>query len=79
LHSNGNHKQNEKTTLRMGENIYKQSNQQGINLQIIQTAIQLNIKKTNKPIKKWAENLNRHFSKEDIQMVKKHMKDAQYQ
>jgi len=63
----------------MGENIYKQSNQQGINLQIIQTAIQLNIKKTNKPIKKWAENLNRHFSKEDIQMVKKHMKDAQYQ
>ena len=79
MHSNGNHKQNEKTTLRMGENIYKQSNQQGINLQIIQTAIQLNIKKTNKPIKKWAENLNRHFSKEDIQMVKKHMKDAQYQ
>ena len=79
MHSNGNHEQNEKTTLRMGENIYKQSNQQGINLQIIQTAIQLNIKKTNKPIKKWAENLNRHFSKEDIQMVKKHMKDAQYQ
>ena len=30
----------------MGENIYKQSNQQGINLQIIQTAMQLNIKIT---------------------------------
>ena len=29
----------------MGENIYKQSNQQGINLQIIQTTMQLNIKK----------------------------------
>ena len=38
LHSKGNHKQNKKTTLRMGENICKLSNWQGINHQNAQVA-----------------------------------------
>ena len=50
--SKGNHKQTEKTTYRMGENICKQWNQQGLNFQNTQTVHTAPYEKTSNPIRK---------------------------
>ena len=63
MHSKGN-KQNEKTTHRMGENLCKWRNWQGLNLQDIETVHAALYQKQTTQTKK-SEDLNSHFSKED--------------
>jgi hypothetical protein len=58
----------------VGENICTYTSDKGLITRIYRELKKLNSPKINEPIKKWASELNRSFSNEEIQMYKNHMK-----
>ena len=74
MHNEGNYSKVKRQPSEWEKIILNEATDKQLISKISKRLMKLNSRKINDPIKKWAKELNRHFSKEDIQMANKHMK-----
>ena len=73
LHSKGNHQQQKRQPTEW-ETIFADTSDKGLISKMYKELTNSTPKNTNDQIKKWAKEMNRHFSKQEIQMANRHIK-----
>ena len=73
MYSKGNHKKKKRQLTEWEKIVSYDTTDKGLISKIYKQLVQLNSKKANNPVEKWAKDLKRHFSKKDIPMANKHL------